>query len=195
VSTDSDRATRPGKRERLVGAARDLVHRQGVARTSLADIARAADVPLGNVYYYFKTKDDIVAAVVDAHLDRLRETFAELERADPAPLARLVAFVGRQAEWAAAAAPEQGCPYGTLSVELARQPDAPAELAGALLGLQRDWVERQFRALGRADAAELALRLLAEWQGAAVLTSAFADPAVMAEQARRIQRWLGELDP
>src|SRR5436190_1322862 len=54
---------RPGKRERLVTAAQELVYRQGVARTTLAHIAEAADVPVGNVYYYFKTKDDIVGAV------------------------------------------------------------------------------------------------------------------------------------
>ena len=57
-------AARPGKRERLIAAAVELVYRQGVARTTLADIAQAADVPVGNVYYYFKTKDDIIAAVV-----------------------------------------------------------------------------------------------------------------------------------
>jgi AcrR family transcriptional regulator len=50
----------------LVAAARELVYRQGVEPTTLADIAQVADVRLGNVYYYFKTKDDIVAAVVQA---------------------------------------------------------------------------------------------------------------------------------
>jgi TetR/AcrR family transcriptional repressor of nem operon len=49
--------TRPGKRERLLGAAADLLYRQGVEKTTLADIAQAADVALGNIYYYFKTKD------------------------------------------------------------------------------------------------------------------------------------------
>ena len=39
-----------------MSAARELVHRQGVARTTLADIAQAADVPVGNVYYYFRQK-------------------------------------------------------------------------------------------------------------------------------------------
>ena len=46
-----------GKRERLVAAACLVLHEQGVERTTLADIAQAADVPVGNVYYYFKTKD------------------------------------------------------------------------------------------------------------------------------------------
>ena len=60
--TDSPRTS--GKRERLVASAAALFHHQGVQRTTLAEVATDADVPLGNVYYYFKTKDDLVAAVI-----------------------------------------------------------------------------------------------------------------------------------
>ena len=62
----ADVTRRPGKRERLIAAAAELLHQQGVERTTLADIAKAADVPVGNVYYYFKTKDDVIAAVIEA---------------------------------------------------------------------------------------------------------------------------------
>jgi AcrR family transcriptional regulator len=66
----------------LVAAARELVYRQGVERTTLADIAQVADVRLGNVYYYFKTQDDIVAAVVQAQ--RLeRSTRSQRRRTAP----------------------------------------------------------------------------------------------------------------
>ena len=44
------------KRSRLVGAAVGLAYQNGFGATSLADIAREAKVPLGNVYYYFKTR-------------------------------------------------------------------------------------------------------------------------------------------
>src|SRR5918995_6254411 len=89
---------RPGKRERLVGAACDLVYRQGVESTTLADIAEAADVPVGNVYYYFKAKDDIVAAVVQAHVNQIESSIAALERRHRSPRARLKALVGIVAE-------------------------------------------------------------------------------------------------
>jgi len=49
---------RPGKRDRLIAAAGETIYRQGVEATTIADIAEAADVPVGNVYYYFKTKDE-----------------------------------------------------------------------------------------------------------------------------------------
>ena len=56
-----------GKRARLVAAACRVLHEQGVERTTLADIAKAAYVPVGNVYYYFKTKDQLVEAAIHAH--------------------------------------------------------------------------------------------------------------------------------
>src|SRR5260370_14383371 len=52
------------KRSRLVSAAVGLAYQNGVEATSLADIAREAQVPLGNVYYYFKTKDQIGEAIL-----------------------------------------------------------------------------------------------------------------------------------
>ena len=59
------------KRSRLLGAAVDLAYQNGFEATSLADIAREAKVPLGNVYYYFKTKDDIGDAIVELRLAQL----------------------------------------------------------------------------------------------------------------------------
>lgn len=94
----------------------------------------------------------------------------------------------------AASPPQYGCPYGSLSTELARQADAPDPPAAALLHLQLEWVEEQFRALDRTDSRDLAVQLLVCWQGGAVLTSALGQSELMAEQARRIQDWIAGLD-
>ena len=64
--TDSSANQGPGKRERLVAGAREVMHRQGVENTTIADVAGAADVPVGNVYYYFKTKDELIDAAIGA---------------------------------------------------------------------------------------------------------------------------------
>jgi AcrR family transcriptional regulator len=196
VATDSGSAVasgaRPDKRERLVAAARDLVHRQGLARTTLADIAQAADVPVGNVYYYFKTKDEIVQAVVRTHREQLTATLAELEHGRPGPAARLTAFAAMLAERAEATA-QYGCPYGTLSAELARRAEGPDPLAAPLMQLLLDWAERQFRAMGRADAPDLAVEFVAAYQGGAVLSNALGRPELMAGVARRLQRWIEAL--
>jgi AcrR family transcriptional regulator len=183
---------RPGKRQRLVAAACELVYRQGVAHTTLADIAQAADVPVGNVYYYFKTKDDIIGAVVQAHGDRLESTLAELERRHRSPKARLKALMGVLAERADSTA-QYGCPYGTLCSELAKGADGSDPLAAPLMLILLDWAEQQFRAMGRRDAHDLAVELVASYEGSAVITSALGQPELMARQARRLQRWIEAL--
>src|SRR5438067_12536882 len=122
-ATDEQAApTMPRKRERLVAAGCDLLHRQGVERTTLADIAEAADVPLGNVYYYCKSKDDIVGAVVQARVDQIESGFAALERRHRTPRARLKALVRMVAEQRDPIA-RYGCPYGTLSTDLTKRGD------------------------------------------------------------------------
>src|SRR5258708_34338667 len=80
------------KRSRLLSAAVELTYQNGFEATSLADIAREAKVPLGNVYYYFKTKDEIGEATVEL---RLAELAAQRQRWNEAgsPKDRLCACV------------------------------------------------------------------------------------------------------
>ncbi len=68
---------RPGdKRERLLESANTLIYKQGFHQTTLTDIARDAGAPLGNVYCYFKTRDDIGQAVVVERRKGMKEQMA-----------------------------------------------------------------------------------------------------------------------
>src|ERR671939_778638 len=90
--TDSLSERKQGKRERLVAGARQVIYQQGVETTTIADIARGADVPVGNVYYYFKTKDELVAAAIDGHSGDVRTQLGSLA-GHRTPQARLKALV------------------------------------------------------------------------------------------------------
>src|ERR1044071_2725421 len=70
------------KRTRLIQAARTLAYRHGFREASLADIARQAQVPLGNVYYYFKTKEEIGEAIVEERLADMKSLQRKLEELD-----------------------------------------------------------------------------------------------------------------
>lgn len=193
--TDTDQSGSlkpPGKRERLIAAACDLFYRQGITGTTLAHIAEAAEVPLGNVYYYFKTKDDIVAAVVEARTEEIRSATAALQRRHGSPKARLKALVGVLADSRDAVA-DHGCPYGTLCTELAKNSGEAHLLTAPLMQTLLDWTQQQFRAMGRRDAGDLALQLVIAYQGSAVLTNALAQPEVMAREARRLEKWINAL--
>jgi AcrR family transcriptional regulator len=183
---------RPGKRERLIAAALQLLHQQGVERTTLADIAKAADVPVGNVYYYFKTKDEVIGAVIDAHVQQVKTTLAAIEARHRSPKSRLKAFVREftaQSELVA----QFGCPLGSLCSELDKRVTVPGLPAAELMRLPIEWAEDQFRSLGRSDARDCAVDLLAAYEGSALLANTMRDPKILSGAARRIDRWIDTL--
>ena len=183
---------RPGKRGRLVAAATQLLHQQGIERTTLADIAKAADVPAGNVYYYFKTKDEVIAAVIEAHAQQIKTTLAAIDTRHRSPKSRLKAFVREftaQGELVA----QHGCPLGSLCSELGKRVRQPGFAEAGLMRLLIDWAEKQFRSLGRRDAHDLAVDLLAAYEGNALLANTLRDPSVLSRAARRLDHWIDEL--
>jgi AcrR family transcriptional regulator len=189
--TDSITERKQDKRERLVTGARRVIHEQGVEKTTIADVARAADVPVGNVYYYFKTKDQIVAAAIDGQAQEIHAVLQSLER-HRTPKARLKALVRElmsQRELVA----DHGCPVGSLCSELDKRTDGLHETCSELLRLPIDWAEQQFSALGRRDARELAVALIASYQGIALLTNTFRDSELMSREGRRLERWIDSL--
>lgn len=189
--TDSEVEARAGKRERLVEGARQVLHQQGVEGTTIADIASVADVPVGNVYYYFKTKDELVEAAIEAHESELRERLGELER-HRSPEARLKALARLWADLADLVA-RYGCPQGSLCQELHKRDDGLDRKAAALLAISVDWAEEQFAMMGRRDAHELAVELVARVQGISLLTNSFRDPGIMVRHSRRTERWIESL--
>jgi AcrR family transcriptional regulator len=189
--TDSHGRQKQDKRARLVAGAREVIHQQGVEKTTLADIAQAAEVPVGNIYYYFKTKDQLVGAAIDSYATDARALLDSLDR-HRTPQARLKALVReltRQRELAA----QYGCPMGSLCSELDKRDDGPDPSCAHLLQLPIDWAEQQFRAIGRRDARDLAIALIASYQGIALLTNTFRDPELMTREARRLERWIDSL--
>src|SRR5258708_8735571 len=84
--------TKTDKRSRLIQTAVKLAYRHGFRTTSLADIAAAAKIPVANVYYYFKTKDEIGEAIVEQRLLEFRALREQWDRAG-SPKERLQACV------------------------------------------------------------------------------------------------------
>ncbi len=188
----SGRRDGAGKRWRLIEGARTTLHEQGVEGTTIADIAKASDVPVGNVYYHFKTKDQLVEAAIEAHAQEVREALEALSR-NRSPKARLKAFVRMFAGKGEEAA-RYGCPQGTLCSELDKRRDPLASDASRLMKIPIDWAEQQFEAMGRRDARDLAVALVAAYQGVSLLTNTLREPRLMVNEARRLERWIDSLE-
>lgn len=179
-------------RDRIVERAMALVHAQGFGRTTLAQFADAAEVPLGNFYYYFKTKEALGETLIDKRVSEYRSLIAEWEK-DPSPGNRLLAFVAAT-QARIDELTEHGCPVGSLAQELAKRNGPLVGKAGAVFDLLMDWCARQFEAMGREGAPQaLALQLIASLQGATVLASALGRSDLLLAETQRLSRWVREL--
>ncbi len=177
-------------------AARELMHEQGFHRTTLAHVAARSRVPLGNVHYYFKTKEALAQAVIVAHELALQACFAAWTKAHVDPLGRL-----RQLALAplamADAVVRYGCPHGGLFQELRKlRRDAPlAKAAERLLNTYLSWSAEQFSSLGHRsrEAREHAQQLVASLQGIMLLSHTLRSEEVLKRQLRVLVDWLHEL--
>jgi AcrR family transcriptional regulator len=182
----------PDKRTRLIETAMKLAYRNGFRETSLADIAEAARVPVGNVYYYFKTKDELAEAVMERRLEEFCAARAEWDRGS-SPKERLLAFVDSiQANREQLA--RGGCPLGGLCAELHREGGALAKKSATLFTEPIGWLQKQFRAAGHdKDSRELAMHLFSAWQGMAAVAYGANDPEVVVMEVRRLKNWINTL--
>lgn len=180
------------RREKLVQAASQLIQRQGYARTTLAEIALAGGIPLGSVYYYFKTKDEVFVAINERRMQGLRRLLAEtVESAGPREgLDALIQVWVTDKDIDAL----YGCPIGSVCYELAKQRGALSEEAAKPLRFLRQWAEEQFRQLGFAESAPAhALHLITVLQGASLVANAFNNPAVISQETDHLKAWLESL--
>ena len=80
-------------RETLVDVARQLFARMGFDNTTMNDIAQASHKGRRTLYTYFKSKDDIFAAVVESELDKLQEMLQEIAKREMPADEKLIAFI------------------------------------------------------------------------------------------------------
>lgn len=178
-------------REQIVEAADQLFYRQGYEHTSFADIAEAVQISRGNFYYHFKTKDDILDAVIALRLANTRAMLDrwEVEGAHPADRIRsfIHILVANRAKIML-----HGCPVGTLCAELAKLDHGAQPKATEVFTLFRDWLRRQFALLGAAEveADALAMHILARSQGVATLANAFHDEEFVRKEVDQMCDWL-----
>ena len=174
----------------IVETADRLFYEAGLEATSFADIAGAVGLSRGNFYYHFKTKDQILDAVIARRIDRTRAMLDAWEEEGATPGARIRRFVDLLVANRAAIM-AHGCPVGTFCEELAKLDHAALARATGLFDLFRDWLAGQFAALGRSgDADHLALHLLMRSQGVATLATAYRDEAFIRREVAAMHAWL-----
>lgn len=182
-------------RQQIIDAADELFYAQGFGETSFADIAKSVSISRGNFYYHFKTKDEILDAVIEKRLSDREDMLRNWDKMSGNPAERIACFVRilivNQTKIFA-----YGCPVGTLTMELAKLEHASSGNANRIMGLFRDWLTRQFSELdSEADAEAQALHVLSWSQGVATLAQAFRDEDFVRREVDQILDWVGRVSP
>ncbi|OQP88074.1 TetR family transcriptional regulator [Rhizobium rhizosphaerae] len=177
-------------RRQIVDVADKLFYEHGYEATSFADIAGEVGLSRGNFYYHFKSKDQILEAVIERRIAKTGAMLNAWQEDAGSPLDRIRRFI-RLLIANSAKIMDYGCPVGTLCNELAKLDHVAKDDAARLFALYRDWLARQFAALGHETEAEaLALHLLMRSQGVATLATAFRDGDFIRREVADMEAWL-----
>lgn len=80
-------------RQKLVDVARQLFAKNGVAGTTMNDIAQASGKGRRTLYTYFKSKEDVYYAVIESELERLSDKLDEVAARNIRPLDKVIELI------------------------------------------------------------------------------------------------------
>lgn len=177
-------------RQLVVKAADQLFYQKGYNLTSFSDIASASNVPRGNLNYYFKTKDDVLVAVIQYRVTEMRQMLDSWEKKYKTPLARLQ----RYAQIVSNVKNEvtlYGCPMGTLNLELGKAQQNLQKISVEQFDVFELWIKKQFKLMGCAKkATELTLHLMVWTQGISTMAYIHRDSKLINKEVKAILVWL-----
>lgn len=120
----------PRSRQRIVAGAADMIRRRGLNATSIRELAKHANAPLGSTYHYFPGgKEQLAAEAVRFAGDTVADTLGRELRAGPADGLR--AFLALWRDILVSTDFRAGCPVLAVSIEEPHGDGVPAALAAA----------------------------------------------------------------
>lgn len=185
--------TSPAKRQHLIKTATKLIHHRGFLNATLADISAKAEIPLGSIYYYFRSREEIGRAVMEQWFTILTN-FLERQSVEKNPRVRLESLIRIWVDECEIDA-EFGCPIGSLCYEFAKGRGPMSSEAGRPFHMLLTWCEAQFRQMGcTREAKTLALHLIASLQGVSLIANALGDSKQILRETAYLKRWLREVE-
>jgi len=171
--------TQRGKetRERIVRAAAELFHLHGYYHTSVDAILRRANVKKGNLYFHFRTKEEIGYAVVESFADQFGKLFTTTTASKTSLREQIRAFFGAMEQYHVDNHCQGGCPFGNLALEMSDNNPGIADHVDTVFRYFEGQITRLVdEAKGRGevranvDSEQLAQFILSTFEGATLIT-------------------------
>ncbi|MGA5428098.1 TetR family transcriptional regulator [Streptomyces koyangensis] len=97
-TTRKKRANGVESRQRILDAAVEIAGERGYEGTSIAAVSAACGLPASSIYWHFKDKDDLIAAVIERSFDTWLAAITLPGEECGSPLERAVAVAGNVAK-------------------------------------------------------------------------------------------------
>jgi len=180
-------------KDEIIESADQLFYKKGFEKTSFADIANEVNISRGNFYHHFKSKDEILSAVIEYRLEKTEEMLESWQLKGKNPIERIQSFVHILIV-NLTKIKLYGCPVGSLTTELNKLEHSSRGEANQIFSLFRDWLKSQFVELGfRNNADKYAMHVLARSQGIATLANAYQDEAFVNYEVKLLLDWIKNL--
>ncbi|ADB30110.1 transcriptional regulator, TetR family [Kribbella flavida DSM 17836] len=187
-SVATNQEMRERSRERILGAALEVFAEKGYEAASISDVTARAGVSRGLVAYYFPSKRELAAQLLDRWLDGI----AGLLAITGTPDERLAGIIDGALTAAAA-----GLPVQRLAISLMMQPSTHGVFAevetrkSARLVLVEDAIREVFAARGAADPAVEEMLLRATLEGVTVKLAIYPETFPLEHVRRRLHAGYG----
>ncbi|HEY0614217.1 MAG TPA: TetR/AcrR family transcriptional regulator [Candidatus Elarobacter sp.] len=189
----------PGTRDRIVGEAMRLFWERGYERTGIAEIVAAAGVRSGSLYHFFKTKEELLVAVLEAYLDGLApQVMDPAFAASDDPIGRVFAVMDGYRRAILVTGYRYRCPIGSLALEMQNASERARELINRNFAQWRGAVAGCVRDAGPAlrdgvDADSLASFVLTVMEGGVMQATAERDIARFDDAVRHLRAYFDSL--
>ena len=180
------------KIDRILNCAMSILKKSGDQGLSMRKVAEAADMRLSNVQYYFKTKEQIVQAIIEERTQRFQVLAKEWGK-EPNPRKRLLLFL-EMPTIINQVITEKGCPVGSLLQELNKSQKIDSNIINGTINAHIEWVTDQFRLMNKGNPEILAYRFIAALQGGCLLANSLKKPEILISQIQCLQEELFLLD-
>jgi AcrR family transcriptional regulator len=165
-------------RDRIVAAATRLFYAEGIRAVSIDAVAEKAGITKKTLYYYFRSKDELIADYLEARDQPTLALYAKWFDDTPGSAQDKIRGLFTKFAQSANTSKWKGCGFHRTTAELANTPGHPALKAGAAHKKRFEaWLTAALGNNGVNDASSVARRIVILFDGAATVMLIHRDPA------------------
>ena len=200
MTTEPSLSYRANGRQRILGAARKLMLKQGFAGTTLDEICERACITKGSLFYHFKDKEALGIATVQYHLQLGQEMMATAPFLDEQdPLRKLFGYIDFII--AITTHPSKaGCLLGVMVQEPGANNSSVLQACAEAFSAWQDGITKMIEAAklsycpqARIDCSSLAQLFIATYEGAIIIAKARGDGTVINASLEHYKAYLSHL--